>query len=90
MNWDAFYDLWNDFLKYMDRVVQWMKFLFTGDAEKHEEDGIWTNIKCDVLKVGHHGSDSSSTSNFLKKRTRYKATGIFFVIFWMKAQKKIQ
>lgn len=43
------------------------KFLFTGDAEKHEEDGIWTNIKCDVLKIGHHGSDSSSTSNFLKK-----------------------
>ncbi len=43
------------------------KFLFTGDAEKHEEDGIWTNIKCDVLKVGYHGSDSSSTSNFLKK-----------------------
>ena len=43
------------------------KFIFTGDAEKSEEDGIWTNIKCDVLKVGHHGSDSSSSSNFLKK-----------------------
>ncbi len=43
------------------------KFLFTGDAEKDEEDGIWTNIKCDVLKVGHHGSDTSSTKNFLKK-----------------------
>lgn len=43
------------------------KFLFTGDAEKAEEDGIWTNIKCDVLKVGHHGSDTSSTKNFLKK-----------------------
>ena len=43
------------------------KFLFTGDAEKSEEDGIWTNIKCDVLKVGHHGSDGSSSSNFLKK-----------------------
>ena len=43
------------------------KFLFTGDAEKSEEDGIWTNIKCDVLKVGHHGSDSSSSFNFLKK-----------------------
>lgn len=43
------------------------KFLFTGDAEKDEEDGIWTNIKCDVLKVGHHGSNSSSTANFLKK-----------------------
>lgn len=43
------------------------RFLFTGDAEKSEEDGIWTNIKCDVLKVGHHGSDSSTTANFLKK-----------------------
>ncbi len=43
------------------------RFLFTGDAEKSEEDGIWTNIKCDVLKVGHHGSDSSSSANFLKK-----------------------
>lgn len=43
------------------------KFLFTGDAEKAEEDGIWTNIKCDVLKIGHHGSDTSSTKNFLKK-----------------------
>ena len=43
------------------------KFLFTGDAEKSEEDGIWTNIKCDVLKVGHHGSDSSTSENFLKK-----------------------
>lgn len=44
-----------------------IKFLFTGDAEKEEEDGIWTNIKCDVLKIGHHGSNSSTTSNFLKK-----------------------
>lgn len=43
------------------------KFLFTGDAEKSEEDDIWTNIKCDVLKVGHHGSATSSSANFLKK-----------------------
>lgn len=42
-------------------------FLFTGDAEKEEEDKIWTNIKADVLKVGHHGSNSSTTYNFLKK-----------------------
>lgn len=42
-------------------------FLFTGDAEKKEEDGIWTNIKCDVLKVGHHGSSTSTSENFLKK-----------------------
>ena len=43
------------------------KFLFTGDAEKSEEDDIWTNIKCNVLKVGHHGSATSSSANFLKK-----------------------
>lgn len=43
------------------------KFLFTGDAEKSEEDDIWSNIKCDVLKVGHHGSATSSSANFLKK-----------------------
>lgn len=42
-------------------------FLFTGDAEKSEEDDIWTNIKCDVLKVGHHGASTSTSKNFLKK-----------------------
>lgn len=42
-------------------------FIFTGDAEKKEEDEIWTNIKCDVLKVGHHGSKTSTSANFLKK-----------------------
>ena len=42
-------------------------FVFTGDAEKKAEDLIRENIKCDVLKIGHHGSSSSSTKNFLKK-----------------------
>lgn len=42
-------------------------FLFTGDAEKAEEDAIRTNIKCDVLKIGHHGSRTSTSANFLKK-----------------------
>ena len=44
------------------------KFLFTGDAEKATEADLLTeklNIDCDVLKVGHHGSNSSSTSAFL-------------------------
>ena len=45
------------------------KFLFTGDAEKATESDLLTeklNIDCDVLKVGHHGSNSSSTAAFLK------------------------
>lgn len=43
-------------------------FLFTGDAEAPEEADMLSghpNLKCDVLKVGHHGSDTSSTSAFL-------------------------
>jgi len=38
-------------------------FLFTGDAETDEENDIINagyNLSADVLKVGHHGSDSST------------------------------
>jgi competence protein ComEC len=43
-------------------------FLFTGDAEAPEENELLAqrvNLKCDVLKVGHHGSDTSSTLAFI-------------------------
>ena len=40
-------------------------FLFTGDAEtKNEQTGNWGHV--DLLKVGHHGSKTSSSSNFIK------------------------
>ena len=45
-------------------------FLFTGDLESSIEKEILnkgTNIKSDVLKVGHHGSSFSTTSSFLDK-----------------------
>ncbi len=44
-------------------------FLFTGDAEKEEEQDLIDHniyLKSDVLKVGHHGSNTSSIENFLK------------------------
>ena len=44
-------------------------FLFTGDAEaKAEKDMIAAKatLKSDVLKVGHHGSDTSTSAAFLK------------------------
>lgn len=47
-------------------------FLFTGDAETKVENEILSkgyNVDVDVLKVGHHGSDTSSSTNFLKKVT---------------------
>lgn len=43
-------------------------FLFTGDMEKESENDILKNkvdIKSDVLKVAHHGSNSSTTEKFL-------------------------
>lgn len=46
------------------------KFLFTGDAEKLSEQEILDSgydISCDVLKVGHHGSNSASSYDFLSK-----------------------
>jgi competence protein ComEC len=45
-------------------------FLFTGDAQKDVEKEIITSnedISADVLKVGHHGSSTSSTKEFLNK-----------------------
>ncbi|MGL4571363.1 MAG: ComEC/Rec2 family competence protein [Clostridium sp.] len=44
------------------------KFLFTGDAEKGTEKEILSKmIDVDVLKVSHHGSRTSTTSEFLNK-----------------------
>ena len=45
-------------------------FLFMGDAEDDLEKYILnsgSNIKCDVLKVAHHGSDTSTSTAFLEK-----------------------
>ena len=45
-------------------------FLFTGDAEKEVEKEIISanyNISADVLKLGHHGSSSSTSEQFLSK-----------------------
>ncbi|MDD4540548.1 MAG: MBL fold metallo-hydrolase [Eubacteriales bacterium] len=41
-------------------------FLFMGDAESQVENSL-SNVKADVLKVGHHGSDTSCGSTFLNK-----------------------
>lgn len=44
-------------------------FLFTGDAEKLAEDEMLESGKLEhvrVYKVGHHGSDTSSSADFMK------------------------
>ncbi len=49
-------------LTYLDNT-----FLFMGDAETLSEDEMTSDIDADVIKVGHHGSDSSSGMEFVKK-----------------------
>lgn len=47
-----------------------ISFLFTGDAEMLVENEVINNnfnLKSDVLKVGHHGSSTSSSLNFIEK-----------------------
>ena len=44
------------------------RMLFMGDAEKEVEEEIVSKLsKVDVLKVGHHGSSTSTAEAFLKK-----------------------
>lgn len=54
------------------------EFLFTGDAETSQEQRLIQNfprlIDTDFLKIGHHGSKTSSTSQLLKAATAH--TGI--------------
>ncbi|MDR2646862.1 MAG: MBL fold metallo-hydrolase [Oscillospiraceae bacterium] len=51
-------------LKYGDCTM-----LFMGDAEKKEETALAEQygdaLRCDLLKAGHHGSNTSSNANFL-------------------------
>jgi competence protein ComEC len=44
-----------------------VSFLFTGDAPKEVEKEIPDSLQTNVLKLGHHGSHTSSDLSFLKK-----------------------
>ena len=44
-----------------------IEFLFTGDAEAPAESIISGPVDAEILKVGHHGSDSSSSAAFLSR-----------------------
>lgn len=50
-------------------------FLFMGDAEIDSEKNIRESVECDVVKIGHHGSDTSSSDSFVKQ-TKAKYTVI--------------
>lgn len=44
-----------------------VSFLYTGDAESLSEEEITSDVSADILKVGHHGSDTSTSDEFLAR-----------------------
>jgi competence protein ComEC len=61
------YDNLNDYSAVLKVMFGDTVFLFTGDAEAVSEAEMVGKqpIKADLLKVGHHGSDTSTTERFL-------------------------
>lgn len=65
---NSYYDDYNNYSVIVKATCAGSSFLFTGDAEKLAEDEMLshnTDLKADVLKVGHHGSTTSSSNAFL-------------------------
>ena len=64
------YDELNDQSVVIHAVFDEISFLFTGDAETAPCDDMqnsyYSQLKSTVLKVGHHGSNTSTKSRFLK------------------------
>lgn len=64
------YDNLNDYSSIIKVSFGEKKFLFTGDAEREAENEVikkGVDLSADVLKVGHHGSDTSTSNDFLEK-----------------------
>ncbi len=64
------YEETNDYSAVLRLTYGKRSFLFTGDAESVSEKEMLENgmdLSADVLKVGHHGSSTSSTKNFIKR-----------------------
>lgn len=64
------YDDINNYSAVIKLTYNDTSFLFTGDAEKLSEKEILQknyDLKADVLKLGHHGSSTSSSKEFLDK-----------------------
>ena len=64
------YDNENDNSNVIYTELNGYKFMFMGDAEAKKEKDILDKYNIsdiDVLKVGHHGSKTSSSKNFISK-----------------------
>lgn len=58
----------NSYSMVLDAELNDKKILLTGDLEEKEENAILSKLdKVDILKVGHHGSNTSSSEKFIEK-----------------------
>lgn len=62
-----YYEEINDYSIVIKLIYKDISFLYMGDAEKYSENEIKSDVKADIIKVGHHGSLSSSSLAFIKK-----------------------
>lgn len=63
------YEELNDYSAVLKVKYKDIAFLFTGDAEKKSETEMLSSgydLSADVLKVGHHGSNTSTSAEFLR------------------------
>lgn len=62
---DKYNDL-NNYSAVLKLTFGEVSFLFMGDAEKESEREITADISADIIKLGHHGSSTSSSKAFLQ------------------------
>ena len=65
------YDNLNNYSPIMKLTFGETTFMFTGDAEQLAEEEVLSkyseeDLKADVIKIGHHGSTTSSSEDFIK------------------------
>lgn len=65
-NSDSYSEL-NNYSAVVKIIYENRKFLFMGDAETKSENEIMSDVSADVIKIGHHGSDTSSGQSFVNK-----------------------
>ena len=65
-NKDVYVEM-NDYSAVVRITYQDTAFLFMGDAEKQSENEIREDVRADVLKIGHHGSSTSTSEKFLRR-----------------------
>lgn len=65
-----YYDNLNNYSAVLRITYLNNSFLLCGDSEKEEETEIlnnYKNINSDVIKIGHHGSKTATTEEFIKR-----------------------